>query len=67
MNAISQIDLKAFDGLSELKVLDLSQNHLYYLLSDTFLPAPSLRILRLSKNNFNSHVPKLECSWLTVI
>ncbi|KAL6448534.1 hypothetical protein ACFW04_000432 [Cataglyphis niger] len=65
INAISEIGLNAFDGLSELTVLDLSQNHLYYLLSDIFISAKNLRILRLSKNNFNSHVPKLKCPWLT--
>ncbi|EFN66355.1 Immunoglobulin superfamily containing leucine-rich repeat protein [Camponotus floridanus] len=64
-NAISEIGLNAFDRLSELTVLDLSQNHLYYLLSDIFISAKNLRILRLSKNNFNSQVPKLKNSWLT--
>ncbi|XP_011642517.1 leucine-rich repeat-containing protein 55-like [Pogonomyrmex barbatus] len=64
INAISEIDLNAFNGLSELTVLDLSRNHLYYLLADIFVPMKNLRILRLSKNNFNSHIPKLECPWL---
>lgn len=64
-NAISEIGLNAFDGLSELAVLDLSQNHLYYLLPDIFISTKNLRILRLSKNNFNSHIPKLNCPWLT--
>jgi Leucine-rich repeat (LRR) protein len=65
-NAISEIALNAFSGLSELAVVDLSENHLYYLLSDIFISTTNLRILRLSRNHFDSHVPKLECPWLTV-
>ncbi|EFN76619.1 leucine-rich repeat transmembrane protein FLRT3 isoform X2 [Harpegnathos saltator] len=58
-NAISDISLRAFDGLLELAVLDLSQNRLHYLHAETFVPTASLRILQLSRNDFNSHVPKL--------
>lgn len=65
-NSISDISLEAFSGITELAVLDLSRNYLYYLLSDIFLETKKLRILKLSGNNFNIHVPKLECPWLTV-
>lgn len=64
-NAIGEIDLNAFALLAELTVLDLSRNHLHYLLSDTFVNSVNLRVLRLVGNNFNVHVPKLRCSSLT--
>lgn len=66
-NIISEIRLNAFGGLKDLTVVDLSKNHLYYILDDVFAENENLRILKLSKNNFNSHVPKLRSSWLTVM
>ncbi|OAD58946.1 Immunoglobulin superfamily member 10 [Eufriesea mexicana] len=64
-NAISEIDLNAFNGLADLTVLDLSNNRLYYILDGTFEGNKNLQILKLSKNNFRSHVPKLQAFWLT--
>ncbi|XP_076231971.1 trophoblast glycoprotein isoform X2 [Calliopsis andreniformis] len=64
-NTISQIGLTAFFGLDGLTVLDLSKNHLYYILDNTFAENKNLQILKLSKNNFRSHLPKLQSPWLT--
>ncbi|XP_023287789.1 immunoglobulin superfamily member 10 [Orussus abietinus] len=64
-NAIAEIDLNAFSGLDDLSVLDLSRNHLTYLLVDTFLECKHLRVLRLAGNNFNVHVPRLRSPSLT--
>ncbi|KAG7208809.1 hypothetical protein KM043_015001 [Ampulex compressa] len=64
-NSISEIGLNAFEGLPDLTVLDLSRNHLYYILDDIFFEHKNLRVVKLSKNNFNSHVPKLQSPWLT--
>lgn len=65
MNAISEIDINAFSGLTALKVLDLSNNRLESIFDDLFEENKDLRILKLSKNNFKSHVPKLRIPWLT--
>ncbi|XP_063974125.1 leucine-rich repeat-containing protein 55-like isoform X2 [Diachasmimorpha longicaudata] len=59
-NAINEIGLSAFRSLQELTILDLSRNHLYYILPNTFIGNRNLRVLRLSGNNFNQHVPFLE-------
>lgn len=66
-NAISEIDINAFDGLTDLTVLDLSNNRLHYILDGVFDGNKNLQILKLSKNNFRSHVPKLQIFWLTVM
>ncbi|KAK9295964.1 hypothetical protein QLX08_009865 [Tetragonisca angustula] len=64
-NAISEIDLNAFDGLTDLMVLDLSRNRLDDISAEVFERNKNLRILRLSKNNFKSHIPKLRSPSLT--
>ncbi|XP_043489782.1 toll-like receptor 2 [Polistes fuscatus] len=64
-NSISDISLKAFFMITELTVLDLSRNRLYHLLSNIFLETKNLRVLKLSWNHFDTHVPKLDCPWLT--
>ncbi|CAD1480351.1 unnamed protein product [Heterotrigona itama] len=63
-NAISEIDLNAFDELTDLMVLDLSRNRLDDISAEVFERNKNLRILRLSKNNFKSHIPKLRSSSL---
>lgn len=64
-NAISEIELNAFDGLADLMVLDLSRNRLDDISAEVLEKNKNLRILRLSKNNFKSHIPKLRSSSLT--
>ncbi|KOX71376.1 Leucine-rich repeat-containing protein 4B [Melipona quadrifasciata] len=64
-NAISEIELNAFDGLADLMVLDLSRNRLDDIPAEVLEKNKNLRILRLSKNNFKSHIPKLRSSSLT--
>jgi Leucine-rich repeat (LRR) protein len=49
-NHIGTIDLHAFSGITELKILDLSYNHLYYLLPATFEDTPQLWSLYLQGN-----------------
>lgn len=49
-NYIGTIDLHAFLGVTKLKILDLSYNHLYYLLPATFEDTPQLRSLYLQGN-----------------
>ncbi|XP_015608917.2 trophoblast glycoprotein-like, partial [Cephus cinctus] len=63
-NSINEIDLNAFTALDDLAVLDLSRNHLYYVLEDTFANSKSLKILRLDENNFNSDIPRLRSSYI---
>jgi len=49
-NRIGTIDLHAFLGVTQLRILDLSYNHLYYLLPATFEDTPQLRSLYLQGN-----------------
>lgn len=49
-NHIGTIDLHAFSGVRELRILDLSYNHLYYILPETFEDTPRLRSLYLQGN-----------------
>lgn len=49
-NRIGTIDLHAFLGVTKLRILDLSYNHLYYLLPGTFEDTHQLRSLYLQGN-----------------
>ncbi|XP_046612759.1 immunoglobulin superfamily member 10-like isoform X1 [Neodiprion virginianus] len=58
-NSISEIGSFAFANIDDLAVLDLSRNHLYYVLWDTFVDSRSLRILHLNGNRFGTRIPDL--------
>ncbi|PSN45881.1 hypothetical protein C0J52_11035 [Blattella germanica] len=49
-NHIGTIDHHAFEGVTELRILDLSYNHLYGILPDIFEDTPFLRSLYLQGN-----------------
>ena len=49
-NAIQSIDLNAFSGLTKLRAIDLSYNHLYNIHSALFENNPSLTFVFLQGN-----------------
>lgn len=57
-NDIFEIELSAFDGISNLVTLDLSSNHIEKLEPNTFNKLSTLRSLNLSSNPL-TEVPKL--------
>lgn len=68
-NKISDIDLFAFEGLSDLKTLDMSHNMLRYFLDPWFISLDHLQELYLKGNLLKSinseprlNLPKLQVS-----
>ena len=50
-NAIQEIEKRTFDGLDQLRVLDLDRNSIYKIDARAFAAVPELRCLRLAGNN----------------
>jgi Leucine-rich repeat (LRR) protein len=71
-NHIGTIDLHAFSGVTELRILDLSFNHLYYLLPATFEDTPQLRSLYLQGNRLKINpgpiliIPSLQVGYISL-
>lgn len=66
-NKINQIGLNAFEGLTNLKSLDLSFNSVQYILQNWFFHMPNLEELYLRGNNFRTiNTPIIESSSLKV-